>query len=134
MDLVKKLQIKKEQVCKIYHKPRGLQLEYLKNTRKTISTADAVLCFVTSIAELEAWVKSNLKSVSDDCVLWFAYPKKSSPLYSKFKCDINRDHGWESLSKHKFRPVRSIAIDDDWTALRFRPQSKVKSTSKRFQV
>lgn len=134
MNLVNKLQLKKEHVCKIYHKPRGLPLDGLKNSRKSISAIDAVLCFVTSIAELETWVNTNLNSVSEDCIVWFAYPKKSSPLYSKFQCDINRDKGWESISKHKFRPVRSIAIDDEWTALRFRLQAKVKSTSKRFQV
>ncbi len=47
---------------------------------------------------------------------WAAYPKKTSGIDT----DITRDHGWEALNAAGLRPVRQIAIDDTWSALRFR--------------
>jgi len=52
-----------------------------------------------------------------DVVLWFAYPKGTSKLHSG---QINRDTGWESLQPAGFETVRLVAIDADWSALRFR--------------
>ena len=134
MELSKKLQLKSGQTCKIINKPKDLVLADLKNSRVSLYKTDAVLCFVRSISELELWVNEHLKSLSDDCLVWFAYPKKSSPLYKKFKCDINRDNGWECLRDHVYRPIRSIAVDSDWTALRFKPQHLVKAISPRFRI
>jgi hypothetical protein len=54
-------------------------------------------------------------------VLWFAYPKISSGI----KTDINRDNGWGVLQKRKFEPVTQIAIDETWSALRFKPVDKI---------
>ena len=52
-----------------------------------------------------------------DAILWMTYPKGSS---KKHKCDFNRDTGWAVLGKLGFESVRMVAIDDDWSALRFR--------------
>jgi hypothetical protein len=52
-----------------------------------------------------------------DVVLWFAYPKQSSKRY---RCDFNRDNGFDGLSAAGFDSVRIAAIDEDWSALRFR--------------
>ena len=52
-----------------------------------------------------------------DAILWCAYPKGSSTRYT---CEFNRDTGWASLGTAGFEPVRQIAIDEDWSALRFR--------------
>jgi hypothetical protein len=35
-------------------------------------------------------------------------------------CDFNRDTGWASLGAAGFEGVRMVAIDEDWSALRFR--------------
>ena len=48
--------------------------------------------------------------------LWFAYPKGSS---KKFHCEFNRDTGWSVLRGLGFDTVRQVAIDADWSALRF---------------
>jgi hypothetical protein len=45
---------------------------------------------------------------------WVAYPKAN-------RTDINRDKLWPILAEHGFRPVSQIALDDTWSALRFRP-------------
>ncbi|MGF1585624.1 MAG: hypothetical protein ACFCUM_09905 [Bacteroidales bacterium] len=52
-----------------------------------------------------------------DAILWFCYPKGSSKNY---KCGFNRDTGWEGLGKYNLEPVRQVAIDEDWSAIRFR--------------
>ena len=49
--------------------------------------------------------------------MWFAYPKGSS---KKYKSQINRDSGWEVFGREGFEPVRMVAIDEDWSAVRFR--------------
>jgi hypothetical protein len=52
-----------------------------------------------------------------DVVLWFAYPKGTS---QRVAGEINRDRGWEPLQSAGFETVRLVAIDEDWSALRFR--------------
>ena len=37
------------------------------------------------------------------------------------KPDVNRDTLWPILGEHGMRPVSQVAIDDTWSALRFRP-------------
>ena len=37
----------------------------------------------------------------------------------KYKCDFNRDTGWDELKAAGFDTVRAVAIDEDWTGLRF---------------
>ena len=49
-------------------------------------------------------------------VLWIAYPKAG-----KLDTDLNRDVLWKLLDGNGIRPVRQIAIDDTWSAMRFRP-------------
>ncbi|MBY8966828.1 hypothetical protein KHP57_14065 [Algiphilus sp. NNCM1] len=52
-----------------------------------------------------------------DPIVWIAYPKAAS---KRCKCDFNRDTGWTVLGDAGFEPVRQVAIDEDWSALRFR--------------
>lgn len=46
--------------------------------------------------------------------LWVAYPKAN-------RADINRDTLWPILTDYGMRPIGQVAIDDTWSALRFRP-------------
>jgi hypothetical protein len=72
--------------------------------------------FVKDNAELEHWFPIALNSFGEDTVFWISYPKQTS----KIKTDLNRDKGWEQIFKAGYRPVSAVAIDEDWTALRFR--------------
>ena len=56
-------------------------------------------------------------------MVWFAYPKGSS---KKYKCEFNRDTGWSAVGKQGFEPVRMVASDEDWSALRFRRVEFIK--------
>ena len=45
--------------------------------------------------------------------LWVAYPKANG-------ADINRDSMWPILAEYEMRPISQIAVDDNWSAIRFR--------------
>jgi hypothetical protein len=85
------------------------------------------LAFVTTQKDLNSLAKVVAKKAKGDAVVWFAYPKGTS---KKYKSEINRDHGWDLFGKADFEPVRSIAIDEDWTGLRFRRAEFIKSMTR----
>lgn len=59
--------------------------------------------------------------LAEDALLWIAYPKKSG----KIRSDISRDNGWELVFAAGYEPVTQVAIDDDWSALRFRKSEAI---------
>jgi hypothetical protein len=81
------------------------------------------LAFVTQRVELQRLSRTLPAKAIGDAILWFAYPKGTSTKYS---CDFNRDDGWEILRHAGFDSVRQVAIDDDWSALRFRRVEFIK--------
>lgn len=82
-----------------------------------------VLIFVSRRDEIRQHTQQLNQVLGKDPVVWFAYPKKSS---RKFTSDIHRDSGWEPMGSLGYEPVRQIAIDEDWSALRFRNVAFIK--------
>ena len=41
--------------------------------------------------------------------------------FRKYRCGFNRDSGWAAPGAAGLEPVRMVAIDADWSALRFPP-------------
>mgnify|MGYP006169055531 FL=1 len=87
---------------------------------KSISFA---IVFATKQTEVNKAAEQIAKKAEEDAVLWFCYPKGTS---KKYKCDFNRDTGWKKLGELGYEPVRAVAIDEDWSALRFRKPEKIK--------
>jgi len=85
---------------------------------------DFSLSFAITQAELDKLSRLVIAAASDDATLWFAYPKGSSQRY---QCEFNRDSGWTVLAEAGYEPVRMVAIDTDWSALRFRKVDKIRS-------
>lgn len=85
------------------------------------SEQNTVLLFVKSHAQLDANIEKTLASVKYDALLWIAYPKQ----ISKIKTDINRDTLNQAMQKLNYEGISIIAIDETWSALRFRPKEKV---------
>lgn len=75
------------------------------------------LAFVTRQKEVDAIAKTVARKAKGDAIVWFAYPKGTS---KKYQCEFNRDTGWSALGAAGFEGVRMVAIDEDWSALRFR--------------
>lgn len=92
---------------------------------------DFAIVFVKSCADIKEYAAPVISSMNDDAVLWFAYPKKSS---KKYKTDLSRDGGWEPLGALGYEGVRIVAIDADWSALRLRHASKIKSMTRTFAM
>lgn len=85
------------------------------------------LAFVTQQAAVDSLAKSLAKRAPGDAVVWFAYPKGTSKRYT---CEFNRDTGWKALGAAGFEPVRMVAIDEDWSALRFRRAEFIKTMNR----
>lgn len=82
------------------------------------------LGFATTQAELDRLSALLVVAGEGDVVLWFAYPKGTSQRY---RCEFNRDSGWGVLSRAGFDSVRMVALDEDWSALRFRRNQYIKT-------
>jgi hypothetical protein len=83
-----------------------------------------ILAFVTHKIEVDALAHPIDARAKGDAIVWFAYPKGTS---KKYKCDFNRDNGWDSMQALGFDTVRAVAIDEDWSALRLRRKEYIKS-------
>ena len=92
---------------------------------------DFAIVFVKSCAQVAEFAAPVVEHMNDDALLWFAYPKKSS---KKYKTDLSRDGGWQPLGQLGYEGVRLVAIDADWSALRVRHVSKIKSMTRNFAM
>ena len=100
------------------------------SVRRQLSASSRVafgVAFVITQADVDAVAAPLARSAEGDAVIWFAYPKGSS---KKYKASINRDRGWAVMGKAGFEPVRMVAIDDDWSALRFRRADYIKTMTR----
>ncbi|SFC66606.1 hypothetical protein SAMN05421747_11817 [Parapedobacter composti] len=86
------------------------------------------IVFVTKQTEIDSIIAQLATKLEADAVLWFCYPKGTSKRYT---CDFNRDTGWKSLGQYDLEPVRQVAIDEDWSALRFRYVDNIKRITRR---
>jgi hypothetical protein len=136
-DLIKKLNYKGQKRFAVLNADN----EFIENLGKTLEGVqidmeidqrfpyEFILIFVKLVCEVELLAPKALHNLTTDGVLWFAYPKKTSKKYSS---DIDRDHGWEVLLDRGFDRVRQVAVDNDWSALRFRNVRFIKSGNGRF--
>ena len=129
-----KLNLKDHQEIVVLNAPQSFGPELAKLPVKTIHHSIAsvpdiefFLAFVTRKSEVDALAPQIAKRAKGDAIIWFAYPKGTS---KKYKCDFNRDNGWDALNALGFETVRAVAIDEDWSALRLRRSQFVKSRAK----
>jgi len=83
-----------------------------------------VIVFVKSVANIEKLTPVVLHNLIADGILWFCYPKKTS---KKAVAGLDRDHGWKALDDLGFRGIRTVSIDENWSAFRFRNVKYIKS-------
>jgi hypothetical protein len=100
---------------------RGVRVRRDRSSRRPVSF---VLAFVQRQAEVDAFARSVAALAPGDAVVWFAYPKGTSRRYKSL---INRDAGWRALGAAGFEAVRMVAIDEDWSAVRFRRVEFIKT-------
>ncbi len=76
-----------------------------------------ILAFVYSQDDAEKTAKIVKKALAENGLFWMAYPKGTS---KKYKADINRDTGHALMGKHGLDGVSLVALDEDWSAMRFK--------------
>jgi hypothetical protein len=130
----KKLNLKDQREIVVVNAPASFEAEIASlsgvSVRRSLAGGPQVafsLAFVTKQPEVDALATQIARRTAGDAVVWFAYPKQSS---KRFKSEIDRDHGWASLGAAGFEPVRMVAIDDDWSAKRFRRAGFIKTLSR----
>ncbi|MDA2809969.1 hypothetical protein O4J56_04910 [Nocardiopsis sp. RSe5-2] len=100
--------------------PEGVRIE---TSLGEGASYDGIHVFVRDRADVEAKVPPLLPHVRGG-LLWVCYPKRSGGIPT----DISRDHGWEALGAAAWDAVAQVAVDADWSALRFRPVADVSYT------
>ncbi|MCM0041236.1 MAG: hypothetical protein NBV61_00575 [Algoriphagus sp.] len=93
-----------------------------------IQRIEFLIAFIKTKKEIENLVRSIDRKLIGDAIFWICYPKASSKKYS---CDFNRDTGFEILGAFDFEGVRQVAIDEDWSALRFRKVHYIKKITRK---
>ena len=101
-------------------------VEIVRDLKKAKAVTFA-LAFVTTQQRVDALAPAISRKAEGDAIVWFAYPKGSS---KKYKSQINRDNGWNTLGQEGFEPVRMVAIDEDWSAVRFRRAVFIKNVAR----
>ena len=76
-----------------------------------------MMVFVKNIEEVEQVAYEVIHNLSDDGVLWFCFPRKTS---KKLETDLSKDYGWKSLNDYGFHGRRLITVNVDWSALKFK--------------
>ncbi|MFE6223155.1 hypothetical protein [Streptomyces sp. NPDC057854] len=75
--------------------------------------ADVALAFAEDEAAARALLARHADALRQAPVAWIAYPKGN-------RSDINRDTLWPLAAAFGLRPNAQVAVDDRWSALRFR--------------
>jgi hypothetical protein len=86
---------------------------------------DFVHLFVNNREELSRLGPEAINAVKPTAIFWISYPKKTA----KTDTDMSRDEGWDVVTGAGFETVAQVAIDDVWSALRFRPAAEVGKRS-----
>jgi len=77
------------------------------------ATAGAAIVFVEDAAGAREVMEKHAADLKQPAAVWVAYPKGN-------KADINRDTLWPIVADYDMRPCGQVAIDERWSALRFR--------------
>jgi len=137
MDAIfKKLNYKEQKEIIVLNAPKSFEenLKAMKSVTSIVKKLEKaeniefLISFVTTQAEIEIISTQFAEKLEGDAIVWFCYPKQSSKNY---QCDFNRDTGWTVLGQYNLEPVRQVAIDEDWSALRFRKVEYIKKITRK---
>lgn len=130
--LINRLKLKNQEEVLILNRPddfsnnlEHFEINVVESLVKTSCVSFALL-FITSKPQLINEMLTLFPKLKDDCVLWIAYPKKTS------KSDIvelYNDKAWDDLLDYRLEPTRKININDHWDALRFKKIEYLKKSS-----
>jgi Bacteriocin-protection, YdeI or OmpD-Associated len=121
--LLEKLQLKEEKNLLIQGLPSSIEKQFVKLTfSKSVTPLlkkrkiDFALVFAVNQRQLADILKDVVPALQNDAKFWIAYPK----LTSKIASDLSRDANWDFVADYGFEAVRMIALDNVWSAARFK--------------
>jgi len=121
--LLEKLQLTDEKNLLIQGLPSSIEKQFMKLTfSKSVTPLlksrkiDFALVFAVNHLQLVGILRDVVPALQEDAVFWIAYPK----LTSKIASDLSRDKNWDFVADYGFEAVRMIALDNVWSAGRFR--------------
>ena len=79
-----------------------------------LEQATTALVVADGAAQLRAILAAHQGHLAAPSTFWVAYPKAN-------RADINRDSLWPILGEYGLRPIGQVAVDEVWSAMRFRP-------------
>jgi hypothetical protein len=82
-----------------------------------LDEAATALIFADDAASLRSILTAQQDKLTLPATIWVAYPKAN-------RADINRDSVWPIAGEYGLRPIGQVAVDDVWSALRFRPMKE----------
>lgn len=133
-ELLNKLNYKDQRRIAVVNSEQGF-FEAITNELKGVITDREIdqrcpytfmMVFVRSVSEVEHYAPIALHNLTADGNLWFCFPRKTS---KRLQTDIDRDNGWRALNASGFREIRTVILDDDWSAMKFRNSKFIKSAS-----
>ncbi len=137
MDIIlKKMNFKEGMKIRVWNQPTDLE-HLIETWRKlgvlceTEDTASMLMAFVQSEEEVIRFFPQLHALSPEDEAIWMVYPKGTSKLY---KSTINRDSGWKTAGDYDYEVVKQIAIDENWSALRFRKLKFIKTLTRSFST
>lgn len=125
MSVAKKLRLKQDAPLYLLNAPANVAVLFdafdVKPSPKAGREIKQALVFAENKKTLDNLVPKVVPLLENDALLWIAYPKKTG----KIKSDMSRDNGWETVMAAGYEAVTQVAIDDDWSALRFRKSEAI---------
>ncbi len=120
-DVLKKLRIKSGHRAAILDAPASYR-ELLAGAPEGVELAesldgqfDFIHCFVTRKADLERMAPELRAAMRPESILWVSYPKGQA-----IPTDLKRDIAWQVLADAGLKAVAQVAMDEVWTAMRFK--------------
>jgi len=121
--LLEKLQLSDEKNLLLQGLPLSIEKQFIKfsfskNVTPLLKSKkiDFALIFAFSQKQLKEILKDVIPALHTEAKFWVAYPKISSKIAS----DLCRDASWDFIAEHGFEIVRLIAVDNLWSAARFK--------------
>ena len=134
MGVFEKMNLKDQDAILVLDAPKSFEPELKTLKGVTVHCAPGrvtkigfFLAFVTSQPEVDKSARLAAEKTAGDAVVWLAYPKGTSKRYTS---TINRDSGWKGMGAAGFEPVRMVAIDEDWSGVRFRRVDFIKKMTR----
>ncbi len=128
--LIKRLKIKSGQKVYMQNAPHEF-LNFINEIEKgfdivaTEENRDVIILFAKNSDELYSALGKLQSNLSATTLFWICYPKKTSDIPT----DLEMMSSWTDLEKYGLRPVASVAIDKNWTALQIKLITAVKVSS-----